>query len=340
MNYLISVIIPVYNVEAYLTKCINSVLTQTYKNYEILLIDDGSTDKSGLICENYANKYKNIYAFHKNNSGLGLTRNYGLNRAKGEYVTFIDSDDYVNKDYLKKLITPIFHDHNVDTVVGGFVQVNNSDNKLYKEEYNYQVYTNKNVKEKMFPRMLGSLPGVRDSIKPMVWNCLYSRKLITKFSLKFVSERRLISEDVVWDSDYFGVAGNVVIINSTDYYYRFNPESLSQKYDTSRFLRIINFYKYMNAKLQEMNLDDEAQVRLKKGLFVALSACISQTKGLSILNSSKEIKYMCRDNLINSSIKKYPIKKLNYKQRFFLYLVKKKYSLMLALLSKLNLVHS
>ena len=340
MYYLISVIIPVYNVEKYLTKCIESVLKQSYQNMEILLIDDGSTDNSGDICDMYANQYSCIKVFHKRNSGLGLTRNYGIKKAVGNYITFVDSDDYIKEDYLLKLITPIINNPKVDTVIGGFVQVDDAGKILFCEKYNQQVYKNKEVRNNLFPRMLGSMPGVRDSIKPMVWNCLYSRELIDRYNLKFVSERQLISEDVVWDSDYYQVSKMAVIINSEEYCYLYNDKSLSKKYDKTRFSRIIMFYSYMEKKLTKIHLDDNAKVRLKKGLFVALSVCILQTNKLTISTSYSEIKRMCRNDLVVSYINTYPLKKLNFKQHFFLFLVKKRFVFALTILSKCGLVHN
>lgn len=100
---LISVIIPVYNVQKYLEKCLNSVLNQTYKNLEILLIDDGSTDNSGKICEEYKLKDSRIKVLHKTNGGLSSARNYGIEASKGIYITFIDSDDDIEEDYIEYL---------------------------------------------------------------------------------------------------------------------------------------------------------------------------------------------------------------------------------------------
>lgn len=100
---LISVIVPVYNVEKYLTRCIESILKQTYTYFELLLIDDGSTDRSLKICKKYQDLDNRVMCFHKENGGLSDARNFGLERMKGEYVTFIDSDDYVGRDYLKIL---------------------------------------------------------------------------------------------------------------------------------------------------------------------------------------------------------------------------------------------
>ena len=99
---MISVIVPVYNAEKYLNRCIDSVLAQTYTNFELLLINDGSKDRSGEICDEYAKKDNRIRVFHKGNAGVSKARNLGLDNAKGEWVTFIDSDDWVREDFLQK----------------------------------------------------------------------------------------------------------------------------------------------------------------------------------------------------------------------------------------------
>ena len=103
MQPLISVILPVYNIEQYIDKCMKSLLQQTYVNYELLLIDDGSTDKSGFICDKYASEYPAVKVFHKKNGGLSDARNYGIARAKGDYITCVDPDDFVDEDYLEYL---------------------------------------------------------------------------------------------------------------------------------------------------------------------------------------------------------------------------------------------
>lgn len=107
MSDLISVIIPIYNVEKYLLRCINSILKQTYTNLEIILVDDGSPDNCGNICDNLKKRDKRIVVIHKKNGGLSSARNAGLNIANGEYVVFIDSDDWIENDYIKKLYEDI-----------------------------------------------------------------------------------------------------------------------------------------------------------------------------------------------------------------------------------------
>lgn len=99
----ISIIVPVYNVEKYLHRCINSILAQTFTDFEIILINDGSTDSSGKICDEYAQQYENIIVFHSENKGASLARKIGLQKANGEYVAFVDSDDFVSVDYIESL---------------------------------------------------------------------------------------------------------------------------------------------------------------------------------------------------------------------------------------------
>ena len=103
MNELISVIIPVYNVEQYVESCLNSVIDQSYTNLEIILVDDGSTDRSGEICGQYALKDSRIKVIHEENAGLGEARNRGLRIASGDYICFVDSDDWIEEDYCKEL---------------------------------------------------------------------------------------------------------------------------------------------------------------------------------------------------------------------------------------------
>ncbi|MCI2088604.1 MAG: glycosyltransferase family 2 protein [Prevotella sp.] len=106
MNPLISVIVPVYNVEKYIRQCIDSILSQTYTNFELILVDDGSKDKSGEICDEYAKKDSRIRVFHKTNGGVSSARNLALGKARGEWIAFVDSDDFVDKDYLTIVDVP------------------------------------------------------------------------------------------------------------------------------------------------------------------------------------------------------------------------------------------
>lgn len=129
MNKLISVIIPVYNVEKFLPACIDSAINQTYKNIEIILIDDGSPDKCPQICDEYAIKDSRIKVIHKENGGISSARNAGIEAANGEFIYFIDGDDFTDSQSLEILLQPIIEDSEVDISIGGFKRVFYTDNK-------------------------------------------------------------------------------------------------------------------------------------------------------------------------------------------------------------------
>ena len=116
---LISVIIPVYNVADYIPRIMSALLQQTYPNIEIILVDDGSRDESYEICKNYSKKYNNVHAFHKENGGAASTRNYGIERSAGDYIMFVDADDYVTDDYVDFLYK-LLVDNKADIAICGF----------------------------------------------------------------------------------------------------------------------------------------------------------------------------------------------------------------------------
>lgn len=130
-NMMVSVIVPVYNVEAYLKKCIDSILRQRYQNYEIILVDDGSTDNSGAICDRYAARYECVIALHKENGGLSEARNHALPHIKGQYVTFVDSDDYIEDDYISNMVNVL--DEETDMVIAPYI-VESAEGKIIKDE--------------------------------------------------------------------------------------------------------------------------------------------------------------------------------------------------------------
>lgn len=334
---LVSIIVPVYNVEKYLIECLNSLVNQTYSNIEVLLIDDGSKDSSGEICDDFAAKYKNVYSYHKKNSGLGLTRNYGMSLIKGEYVTFVDSDDYLDKDAISCLVAGLDKGKN-DTVIGGFTKVSDTGKKLYVEKYSSQIFAEKDIYTKLLVKMLGSSPNNHDSIRPSVWNTLYSVNIIKKNKLSFVSERELISEDIVWDTDYYRFCKSVQLISAATYYYRLNPTSLTQVYKEDRFQKNVYFFECMTKKLRDSIIYEEAKQRLSKNLFINVRTAISQEKHNTFRSGYDHIKNMCNNLTLEQAIENYPIKKLGKSQLCFILMIKYKMSGVLTALSKLGVM--
>ena len=152
MDDLISIIIPVYRVEKYLEECLNSVINQTYANLEIILIDDGSPDRCGQICDEYAKKDERIEVIHQENQGVSNARNHGIEMAKGKYITFIDSDDYLEQDYIKYLYDEITK-FNADISICGTIDIDEKNNilkrsKKFEKTLNLQDAIKEMLKEK------------------------------------------------------------------------------------------------------------------------------------------------------------------------------------------------
>ena len=148
MEDLISVVVPIYNVENYIKKCVDSILSQTYKNLEIILVDDGSPDNCPQICDEYAQKDNRIKVIHKENGGLSDARNAGIDISKGKFITFIDSDDYIEKDYVEVLYNSI-KENASDMAIGSHKAIYDNGTILNKETGEKSVLDSKNVLERI-----------------------------------------------------------------------------------------------------------------------------------------------------------------------------------------------
>lgn len=332
---LITVIVPVYNVEKYLVQCVNSIVNQTYKKIEIILVDDGSKDKSGQLCDDLSAKYSQIKTIHKKNAGLGMARNSGLEIATGEYIAFVDSDDWIAPQALQNLYTNMIK-WNSDYCKGGFEKVNDKGNVLFKYNDNFHVFEGISAKKDLLPRLIGSAPDKHDSINMSVWGCLFKNKIISENKLRFPSERKLMSEDIVFDIDYMQHVNKACIISDSDYRYRQNDTSLSTSYRKDKFTATKRLYEYLLTKMKVLGYGDEAILRVDRNLFINLSGCIFQEHNKSLGEAHQKINIICNDSEIRNVIKKYPRKKMEFRQRFFLSLIMRKKVYLLYLLAKLK----
>lgn len=134
-NILISIIVPVYNTEKYLSACIESILGQTFTNFELILVNDGSKDESGVICDTFSQIDNRIQVIHKSNGGVSSARNSGLEIARGKWITFIDSDDFIKPTFLENLYKPIYEDSKIEFVHGGACNWSNGQVVGYNQRY-------------------------------------------------------------------------------------------------------------------------------------------------------------------------------------------------------------
>jgi glycosyltransferase involved in cell wall biosynthesis len=230
----ISVIVPVYNAEKYIERCIKSILDQTYENLEILLIDDGSLDKCPEICDEWARKDERIEVIHKDNEGVSIARNIGIDRARGEYIAFVDSDDYLDSEIFGKLITSI--------------EKNNSDIAICN------FYPNKEIqlKEQLTREEVYSLLLDRKMFRGYMWNKLYKTSIIKNNKIKF-EDNIYMCEDLLFNCVYLKYCFNASYVNERLYYYNDDSISAINCKLNSKFLTVFDAYQkiekiYINNK--------------------------------------------------------------------------------------------
>lgn len=324
---LISLIVPVYNVEKYLRECLDSILVQTYKHIEVILVDDGSQDSSGAICDEYAEKYENFQVIHKKNAGLGMARNTGLEHIKGEYVTFLDSDDWVEPDMIQKLYDGLV-ENQVDMCKAGFRRVTDAKETLYSRIYEDQYFPGEKARLELLPRMIGSSPSRRDSVEMCVCAVLYRTSIIRKNKVRFPSERELISEDLVFNIDYMQYANGACTLHYAGYNYRMNPNSLTTRYRPNRFEACCHFYREIKKKLERLGYDEQTIFRLMRIFFVYTRSGIGQERlsisKLRIGQGIANVRKICCNTVLREAIAEYPIAELGFKQAAFLRLIKYK----------------
>jgi len=238
---LVSIIVPVYNVEEYLPKCIESLIGQSYENIEILLIDDGSKDNSGNICKEFALVDSRIKVYHKKNGGLSDARNYGLKHSQGEYISFVDSDDYVHADFIYQLYTSI---KDSDLALCDFMSFTYMDEVKYDND---EIVIN-HIERDNYLRELVNL----DKVKFVVaWNKLYRKSLWEEFS--FVKD--VLHEDEFAIHHIINKSNRIAINNRKLYFYRQRENSItSNKKNEKSFEDKLKAYydRYIFYKSQSM----------------------------------------------------------------------------------------
>ena len=214
MKNLISIIVPVYNVEKYLDKCINSLINQSYKNLEIILIDDGSNDNSREICDEYALEDNRIKVIHKENEGLSATRNLGIDISKGDYIIFIDSDDWVNKDIISKLLN-LIKKYNSDIAVCDYSLAYDENEHIEKEKIYEKNFSSIDALKDLYERTGGVIKSI---------SCckLYKRKLFKDivFPVGKIHEDEFVTYKLLYK------AKRISYINEKLYYYRQRANSI------------------------------------------------------------------------------------------------------------------
>ncbi|UHA57888.1 glycosyltransferase [Metabacillus litoralis] len=224
----ISVVIPVYNVEKYINRCIDSILKQTFQDFEILLINDGSIDNSGQICDEYAKIDKRIKVLHKKNARVSAARNDGIKMAQGEFVSFIDSDDWVDPGMYKGMIEKAI-EHDLDVIMCDFKKTSIYDTEKRTHSIRGGFYSKEHIKNELYHCLI-----MFENIEfpPTISNCvlLYNLEFLKKYNL-YYDENIHYCEDSIFGSKVMYHARNFFYLKGKHYYnYFYNPDSTTNTY--------------------------------------------------------------------------------------------------------------
>ena len=247
----VSIIVPVYNVEKYLERCMKSLLGQSLQDIEIILVDDGSKDNCPQLCDEYAKMDRRIKVVHKNNEGLGFARNTGLKIATGEYVTFLDSDDYVEPETYEVIYNKAI-ECNLDICYfkNRRFLLDGSRQELFFNSKEYYFQGKEKVSQFLLA-MVGDDPTckMRGNFSMSVCMAIFKLSVIKESGVIFPSERSVASEDLLFHVRFLPFVSNVAVLPNVYYNYFINPESITTTFNDAKYERMIRLLELVKAEL-------------------------------------------------------------------------------------------
>lgn len=319
MAPILTIIIPCYNVEKYLNRCMETIVNQMLKDIEIILIDDGSPDSVPKLCDYWAQKDSRIKVIHKKNEGLGYARNSGLEIAKGKYVAFVDSDDFVDNIMYYTLVEEA-EKNQVDAVFCGYKKELQNGRWIPVLDFQQTKIMLKAEFENYVFSMMASSPHIKkERLYTMsVWHAIYKRSIIERNNIRFYSERDIVSEDIPFQVDFMQNANIALYIPIPFYNYCLNDSSLSSSFKEDKYDKFIILRTLLLDKLKK---SQNASLHVNR-LIIGFTRSYIQ----SLLNSKHKNKVSVIKHIVNDKV--WNIIKMSYKpsylpiyQRFFYRLI-------------------
>ena len=276
----VSIIIPVYNVENYLRSCLDSVLSQTYKDFEVLMVNDGSTDGSGAICQDFVERDSRFHYFEKENGGLSDARNYGLDRAKGHYITFLDSDDFLFEDYLENL----YHASRLsdsDITIGGYCRFGDSNFYFYNDHFKSDSLVA--FKDFQAIQYLDSMLDVTFLTFSTAWGKLFKRELFSE--LRFPYGKYAEDQFLIWK--LYMKADKIYVFNGASYVYRMNPSGLSNIFT----LKHLDYIDAIEERIKETKDIEGIEIQHSFNMYrYVLQRILGQLEEHDYIDEAKEVR--------------------------------------------------
>lgn len=249
MEKKISVIVPVYNAEKYLGVCLESIMNQTYQYFEVVLVDDGSVDGSGSICDQFVLRDRRFRVIHKENEGLISARKTGITLAKEDYIAFVDADDWVDTDFLETSVCRMEQDA-ADIVITGCIRENGVRPETVKNQIHPGIYDITRQIQEVYPRMLHYEGFYEFGIQPYIWNKLYKKEILES-CYRDIDTRIYDGEDVAVVYPYLLKAKKTVITEDAKYHYRIHGESMTANRKADFYENSARLYLYLVSEFRK-----------------------------------------------------------------------------------------
>ena len=330
---ILSIVVPVYKVERYIHQCIDSLVCQLASNTELILVDDGSPDNSGSICDEYAKKYENVIVIHKENGGLVSARKSGFLHSSGEYITFVDSDDWVEPDYVNRLIEIIEHyAPDVVATTAFFRNTTEQDSYVVKNEKFQGLYNRESLEANVYASALYSPPYFSFGVFPSLCMKVIKHELISEYILDIPEVIRM-GEDLAVSLPCVLDAQSIYFADVCGYHYRQNIASMSYFYDKNAPSRVMALLDSINNNIDchgLRNIDDQLGVY---SVYMTQNALVSLLLGSTdIRRDLQEMKSLFAHKLFKAGIKmkipfktKLMIRMAMAKQVWFLKILKRRF---------------
>ncbi|MCI1966794.1 MAG: glycosyltransferase [Oscillospiraceae bacterium] len=307
----ISVIVPIYNVEKYLERCVNSILNQSFSDFEVLLINDASTDQSLKIARSFS-KDSRVRVLDKPHSGLGNTRNYGVEHAQGDYLLFVDSDDWIDENTLNNLYAAAI-EYRADLVLFNFIRENLQDGeqRVCRLPINYPEF-GEEIQKLLITQLVG--PDQNSSAWRNVemlgcaWRRMYLRSWYLENKIRFGDEREIMLEDMPATIAAHCAARRLLIVGGAYYHYRYNPDSLSTRYRPHKMEMLTRCYTAVRQILTKYGLYERYAKRhlawfLRSAVHSSLVNCFSPNNPAGFLKRYREVRGILKNPYVKEAVR-------------------------------------
>lgn len=329
MNDLISVIVPVYNVEKYINKCIDSIVNQTYKNLEIILVDDGSLDKCGRICDEYANMDNRIKVIHKENAGVSSARNSGIENSTGSWIAFVDADDWIERNYFTELLR-IAKEKDAELILCGYNRITNKKSEKIDNTGELVVLDSKENLNKILNPQTGYA---------LSWAKLYKRDIIGE---NLFDTTIIVGEDALFNERVSVNINNSCFYKKSLYNYRIHSNSVVKKFNHSYVNNYLKAIEINRSYLKEKYNDDKEVIQNYYNfvafhvLLIAVNYCYNPCNA----NKRQSLKEVCNEETFKEGIEKSNYKNLSLTRKIALFTIKHKLYFLTGIISRVRQIQN